>query len=43
MFPRSETRQKVGKAHRDCGAAENRRGTDGRIAQRQVLYAGEIN
>ena len=43
MFPRSETRQKVGKAHRDCGVAENRRVIGGRVAQRQVLYAGEIN
>jgi transposase len=48
MFLRSHTRWKNGKAHRYFSIVENRRiagrGPDGkRIAQRTVLYLGEIN
>ena len=48
MFLRSHTRQKNGKAHRYFSIVENRRiagrGPDGKkIAQRTVLYLGEIN
>ena len=48
MFLRSYTRQKNGKPHRYFSIVENRRiagrGPDGKkIAQRTVLYLGEIN
>jgi transposase len=48
MFLRSHTRRKNGKAHRYFSIVENRRiagrGPDGkRVAQRTVLYLGEIN
>jgi len=48
MFLRSHTRRKNGKSHRYFSIVENRRiagrGLDGkRVAQRTVLYLGEIN
>ena len=43
MFLRSTTRNKNGKAHRYFSIVENKRLADGRIAQRHVLYLGEIN
>jgi transposase len=43
MFLRSNTRTKDGKQHRYFTVVENRRLQSGRVAQRQVLYLGEIN
>jgi len=43
MFLRYCTRKKDGKEHRYWSLVENRRLSDGRIAQRHVLYLGEIN
>jgi len=43
MFLRQKIRRKDGKEHRAWSVVENRRLHDGRIAQRQVLYLGEIN
>jgi len=43
MFLRSTTRNKHGKAHKYFSIVENKRLADGRIAQRHVLYLGEIN
>jgi transposase len=43
MFLRSTTRNKNGKAHRYFSIVENKRLADGRIAQRHVLYLGEIS
>lgn len=43
MFLRCTRRVKDGKAHEYWNVVENRRLADGRIAQRQVLYLGEIN
>jgi hypothetical protein len=43
MFLRSTTRNKDGKLHCYCSVVENRRLTSGKIAQRIVLYLGEIN
>jgi hypothetical protein len=43
MFLRCSRRIKDGKAHEYWSVVENRRLSDGRIAQRQVLYLGEIN
>jgi transposase len=43
MFLRCNRRIKDGKAHEYWSVVENRRLSDGRIAQRQVLYLGEIN
>ena len=43
MFLRSNTRIKDGKAHRYYTVVESRRLQSGKIAQRQVLYLGEIN
>ena len=43
MFLRCSRRVKDGKAHEYWNLVENRRLTDGRVAQRQVLYLGEIN
>ncbi len=43
MFLRCTTRKKNGKAHRYWSLVENRRLADGRVAQRHVLYLGEIN
>lgn len=43
MFLRSNRRRKNGKLHRYWSVVENRRLRDGRVAQRQVMYLGEIN
>ena len=43
MFLRATRRVKDGKEHRYWSIVENRRGWRGRVAQRQVLYLGEIN
>jgi len=43
MFLRCTRRVKDGKVHEYWNLVENRRLTDGRVAQRQVLYLGEIN
>lgn len=43
MFLRANVRKKNGKHHRYFSVVENRRLTDGRSTQRQVLYLGEIN
>jgi transposase len=43
MFLRCTTRFKDGKQHRYYSVVENRRLQSGRVAQRQVLYLGEIN
>jgi transposase len=43
MFLRCNRRKKDGKVHEYWNVVENRRLSDGRIAQRQVLYLGEIN
>jgi len=43
MFLRHKIRRKDGKEHRAWSVVENRRLHDGRVAQRQVLYLGEIN
>jgi transposase len=43
MFLRSNTRVKDGKKHRYYTVVESRRLQSGKVAQRQVLYLGEIN
>lgn len=43
MFLRCTRRKKDGKAHEYWSIVENRRLADGRVAQRHVLYLGEIN
>src|SRR2546427_5068437 len=43
MFLRSNTRIKDGKEHRYYTVVESRRLQSGKVAQRQVLYLGEIN
>src|SRR6202521_1016766 len=43
MFLRSNKRSKDGKQHRYYSVVENRRLSCGKVAQRQVLYLGEIN
>jgi len=43
MFLRSHTRMKDGKQHRYYTVVESRRLQSGKVAQRQVLYLGEIN
>ena len=43
MFLRSHLRRKNGKSHRYWSVVESRRLADGRSAQRQLLYLGEIN
>lgn len=43
MFLRSTLRHKDGKAHRYFSVVENRRLASGQVAQRTVLYLGEIN
>jgi transposase len=43
MFLRSTLRKKDGKAHRYFSVVENRRLASGQVAQRTVLYLGEIN
>jgi transposase len=43
MFLRCSRRKKDGKDHDYWSVVENRRCSDGRVVQRQVLYLGEIN
>jgi hypothetical protein len=43
MFLREKSRTKDGKTHRYWSVVENRRISGGRVAQRQVLYLGELN
>ncbi len=43
MFLKCTQRRKDGKSHRYWSLVENRRLRDGRVAQRHVLYLGEIN
>jgi hypothetical protein len=43
MFLRSKSRFKNGKWHRYWSVVENRRLSDRRVSQRQLLYLGEIN
>ena len=43
MFLRSNKRVKDGKEHRYYTVVESRRLRSGKVAQRQVLYLGEIN
>ena len=43
MFLRATVRKKDGKIHRYYSVVENRRLKTGKIAQRTVLYLGEIN
>src|SRR6185503_11499161 len=43
MFLRRNRRLKDGKQHDYWSVVENRRLSDGRVVQRQVLYLGEIN
>ena len=43
MFLRSKVRWKDGKSHRYFSVVENRRLSTGEVAQRTVLYLGEIN
>jgi hypothetical protein len=43
MFLRSTKRKKDGKDHRYFSIVENRRLTSGKMAQRTVLYLGEVN
>ena len=43
MFLRTKVRHKDGKAHRYFSVVENRRAGRKRVAQRTVLYLGEIN
>ena len=43
MFLRCNRRVKDGKVHDYWNVVENRRLSDGRVVQRQVLYLGEIN
>ena len=43
MFLKCSTRRKDGKEHRSWSIVESRRYSDGKVAQRHVLYLGEIN
>ena len=43
MFLRCINRLKDGKVHRYYSVVENRRLQSGKVAQRQVLYLGEVN
>jgi DDE family transposase len=43
MFLRSSKRKKNGKTHVYWNIVENKRLSDGRVVQRQVLYLGEVN
>ncbi len=43
MYLRCHNRRKNGKPHRYWSVVESRRLADGKTAQRQVLYLGEIN
>lgn len=43
MFLRAKVRKKDGKEHRYWTIVENRRASNGRVVQRDVLYLGELN
>ena len=43
MFLREKSRTKDGKTHHYWSVGENRRVSGRRVAQRQVLYLGELN
>ena len=43
MFLKCSVRHKDGKTHRSWSVVESRRHTGGKVAQRHVLYLGEIN
>jgi len=43
VFLKCSTRRKDGKTHRSWSIVESHRCSDGRVAQRHVLYLGEIN
>ena len=43
MFLKCRIRKKDGKEHRSWSVAESRRYGGGKVAQRHVLYLGEIN
>ena len=43
MFLKCSVRRKDGKEHRSWSIVESRRFSDGKVAQRHVLYLGEIN
>jgi len=43
VFLKCSTRRKDGKEHRSWSVVESRRYGDGKVAQRHVLYLGEIN
>lgn len=43
MFLKCSARRKNGKVHRSWSIVESRRYSDGKVAQRHVLYLGEIN
>lgn len=43
MFLKCSIRRKNGKEHRSWSVVESRRYSDGKVAQRHVLYLGEIN
>ena len=43
MFLKCSVRRKNGKEHRSWSVVESRRYSDGKVAQRHVLYLGEIN
>ena len=43
MFLRCKVRRKDGKQHRYWSVVENTRVAGGRVAQRHVLYLGELN
>ena len=43
MYLRCQERRKDGKTHRYWSVVESRRLQSGKVAQRRVLYLGEIN
>src|SRR5450756_861150 len=43
MFLKCRTRRKDGKTHRSWSIVESQRFAGGKVAQRHVLYLGEIN
>jgi len=43
VFLKCSTRKKDGKEHRSWSVVESHRYSDGKVAQRHVLYLGEIN
>ena len=43
MFLKCSQRRKDGKVHRSWSVVESHRYADGKVAQRHVLYLGELN